>query len=100
MKATPKITTQTLRVLEAVSSGGEVSGAEIMRSTGLFSGTLYPILMRLETAGWLASRWEEDDPRTLGRPRRRFYRLTADGAQSARIAARDLQAMVQRLAWA
>jgi DNA-binding PadR family transcriptional regulator len=44
---------------------------------------VHPILARLEGVGWLQSRWEDIDPRTEGRPPRRYYRLTAEGAQAA-----------------
>ncbi len=81
------------------SSQAELSGAEIGRTTKLASGTLYPILLRLEQAGWLESHWEDDDPRTLGRPRRRFYRVTALGAKSARAAFQELEPTFTRLAW-
>lgn len=47
------------------------------------SGTIHPILARLEQAGWLESRWEEIDPSEKGRPRRRYYRFTSDGAALA-----------------
>ncbi|MFK4228055.1 PadR family transcriptional regulator [Streptomyces sp. NPDC019890] len=49
------------------------------------SGTIYPILARLEQVGWVDSSWE--DPvvhEQAGRPRRRFYRITQDGAVRAR----------------
>lgn len=57
-------------------------GYELMQLTGLASGTLYPILIRFEDAGWLSSSWEVADPREKGRPRRRLYRITGAG-QSA-----------------
>ncbi len=38
-----------------------------------------PILARLEACGWVTSRWEDQDPHHLGRPVRRYYRLTPDG---------------------
>ena len=59
-------------------------GADLMRSTRLPSGTLYPILLRFESDGVLTSEWESMDPRTLGHPRRRFYRLTPNGYAVAR----------------
>jgi PadR family transcriptional regulator PadR len=98
----PRITGPTLKVLGALLSSGhvELSGAEISRATKLASGTLYPILFRLERAGWLESRWEEEDPRALGRPRRRFYRVTAEGARNARAAVKDLEPAFGRVAWA
>jgi PadR family transcriptional regulator, regulatory protein PadR len=55
-------------------------GLDISKQTGLASGTIYPLLLRLEKAGWLASAWEEHvDPSEVGRPRRRHYWLTAEG---------------------
>ena len=97
----PRLTTQTLKVLGALMSGArdEISGAEIARSTKLASGSLYPILMRLEDAGWVESRWETEDPRELGRPRRRFYRVTSIGMRAARSAFRDLVLPFKELAW-
>jgi hypothetical protein len=59
---------------------------EIGAAAGLPSGTVHPILARLETVGWLTSRWEEIDPRAEGRPARRYYHLTPDGAELARAA--------------
>ena len=59
-------------------------GYDLMRSTGFASGKLYPILFRLERAGWLTRELEDCDPAEQGRPRRRMYRLTPDGARGAR----------------
>src|SRR5215213_6406509 len=59
-------------------------GFELMKATGLPSGTLYPLLARLEGMGWLESGWDES--KESSGPRRRYYRLTRDGASSARIA--------------
>jgi DNA-binding PadR family transcriptional regulator len=42
--------------------------------------------VRLEHAGWVASRWEDVDQHVAGRPRRRYYRFTPDGAGLARDA--------------
>jgi PadR family transcriptional regulator PadR len=64
----------------------ELYGAEIGDSAELASGTVHPILARLERNGWLESRWEDVDPREQGRPARRYYRLTSSGAQQAREA--------------
>ena len=64
----------------------EMYGLEACAAAGLPSGTIHPILARLEAAGWLTSRWEDVDPREQGRPRRRYYRLTPDGAELARDA--------------
>jgi DNA-binding PadR family transcriptional regulator len=61
----------------------EYSGADLVRKAQLLSGTVYPILVRFEKTGVATSRWEEGDPKELGRPRRRLYRLTAHGARVA-----------------
>jgi len=45
-------------------------------------GTLYKALGRLEERGLLSSRWE-DPAAAEGRPRRRLYALTAEGARVA-----------------
>lgn len=56
-------------------------GYDISRSTGLKSGTLYPLLMRLEEHGLMETSWENGEP---GRPPRHMYKLTADGVRYAR----------------
>lgn len=66
-------------------------GAEIVKVTKVGSGTLYPMLARLEAAGWLTSEWELTDPCLLGRPQRRIYRLTEAGWKLARSALGELQ---------
>ncbi len=98
----PQMTTQTLKVLLAVlnAEAEELSGVEIGREAKLMSGTLYPILMRLEACGWLESRWEAEEPQALGRPRRRFYKVTGIGATRARAVSEELAPMMGRLAWA
>src|SRR4051794_18233064 len=82
------MTIPTQLVLEALLTDPqrELYGLEIGEAAGLRSGTVHPILARLEGYGWLASRWEGIDPSTEGRPARRYYRLTADGVQAARAA--------------
>jgi DNA-binding PadR family transcriptional regulator len=67
------------------------SGTELSKATGLGSGTLYPLLAKLEKAGWLSPEWEVLDPREAGRPRRRYYTLTALGARGGRSALADFQ---------
>jgi PadR family transcriptional regulator, regulatory protein PadR len=75
------------------------SGAEICRATKVGSGTLYPMLARLEAAGWLKGQWEAIEPSEAGRPRRRFYTLTGAGQTSAHRALTDLQLVGGVLAW-
>ncbi|MFC6080998.1 PadR family transcriptional regulator [Sphaerisporangium aureirubrum] len=79
-------THSTRAVLAAflVEPDRELYGLQLLAHTGLHSGTLYPILRRLHGRGWLTSRPEDVDPRQESRPRRRYYRLTAAGADHAR----------------
>jgi PadR family transcriptional regulator PadR len=68
-------------VLHAVASG-TAHGFDIIDSTGLPSGTVYPALGRLERDGYVRSRWEDATAaRKDKRPPRRYYRVTAAGAQ-------------------
>jgi PadR family transcriptional regulator PadR len=80
-----RMSLQTLRVLEVFLENptAQLSGADVHGSCGIASGTLYPILLRLESAGWFVSRWESIDPSSAGRPRRRLYRLTSTGLKRA-----------------
>jgi PadR family transcriptional regulator PadR len=82
---TVRMSLQTLHVLEAFldNPADELAGADVQRRSKLASGTLYPILLRLEAAGWFVSRWETVDPTHVGRPRRRLYRLTPSGLARA-----------------
>ncbi|RPI23672.1 MAG: PadR family transcriptional regulator [Actinobacteria bacterium] len=76
---------QTAAVLAALAAGpGWRHGYDLARETGLASGTLYPVLMRLEERGYLESRWSEG---IEGRPRRHLYRITAAGLRYAAGAA-------------
>lgn len=81
----PRMTQATLAVLRAFSEkpAEEMYGLQVCAAAGLPSGTIHPILARLEGAGWLESFWEDVDPVAEGRPRRRYYRLSAAGAARA-----------------
>lgn len=66
-------------VLQAIVQGHRY-GFEIMRTAHLKSGTVYPLLRRLEAAGLVASEWEEPtEAHDEGRPPRRYYAATAAG---------------------
>ena len=82
----PKVSAQGAAVLRAFLDAypAKLTGSEVMDALGIASGTLYPILARFEAAKWLSSKWERADPATLGRPRRRYYELTALGSRKAR----------------
>ena len=96
-----RLTQPTLKVLrfllERPRDGR--SGAEMSKATKVGSGTLYPMLARLEAAGWLSSEWEVVNPSEAGRPRRRFYKLTGAGQNNALAALADLQMVRGGLAW-
>jgi PadR family transcriptional regulator PadR len=84
----PRMTLPTQLVLRAMleEPTREMYGLEICSAAKLPSGTIHPILARLEGLGWLESHWEDVDPRTEGRPRRRYYRLSRDGVALAQAA--------------
>jgi PadR family transcriptional regulator, regulatory protein PadR len=84
----PRMTLPTQLVLRALLAEPtqEMYGLQIGQAAELPSGTVHPILARLEGCGWLESRWEDIDPAKEGRPRRRYYRLSAEGAGYARAA--------------
>jgi DNA-binding PadR family transcriptional regulator len=60
-------------------------GYELTSLTGVRSGTLYPLLIRLEAQGYLEAEWQP--PAASGRPPRHAYRLTAAGQRLARAEA-------------
>jgi PadR family transcriptional regulator len=69
-------------VLQA-AAGGYQYGFDIIGVTGLPGGTVYPILRRLEDAGYLASRWEKHaTAQEQQRPPRKYYELTKTGEQA------------------
>jgi DNA-binding PadR family transcriptional regulator len=88
------MTLQVQMVLaEMLSEPAELRyGLDLCTATGLPSGTIYPILARLERIGWMESGWEDPEAHIAeGRPRRRYYRLTREGAECATEALRAIQ---------
>lgn len=77
-----KFSSQTLLLLSALANRPSdwLYGLELSRLTGLKSGSLYPILIRLADRGLLESRWLE--PREPGRPPRHAYRISAAGLKA------------------
>jgi mannosyltransferase len=90
VKSPRRVTAATLDVLDVFvcDAPDDLHGFELARRTCRPAGTIYPVLMRLEEMGWLASRWAENAPD--GRPRRRLYHLTAPGLAGATRQARPL----------
>jgi DNA-binding PadR family transcriptional regulator len=78
MQAAPLSYNATL-VLQAMTQGNQY-GFEIMRVVGLPSGTVYPLLRRLEAAGLVNSDWEDEgEAHADRRPARRYYQATEHG---------------------
>ncbi len=84
MPRRPNISAQTRALLSALLDQPLAwrHGYELSKQTGLKSGTLYPLLMRLKDQGLLASRWEDSEH--PGCPPRHVYRLAPDGVELAR----------------
>jgi PadR family transcriptional regulator PadR len=75
---------RVLRVLVA-DPAAQHYGYDLMKAARLPSGTLYPMLARLQQEGLVDSEWEEPRPDAGGRPPRKYNRLTAEGARVARL---------------
>lgn len=83
------ISSQTCSLIKALADEPQTwrHGYALTKLTGLKSGTLYPLLMRLESQGFLASQWQAVQQQ--GRPPRHLYRLTSAGLALARERERD-----------
>lgn len=85
MEPLSRITAATIDVLTVLDdTEGACWGLLVIKSSGRPAGSVYPILERLEQAGWVTSSWEADDARSG--PRRRYYKLTEEGGSAARSA--------------
>jgi PadR family transcriptional regulator len=80
---TPRMATVLKAFLE--DPGQPRYGFELMRITGMASGSLYPMLARLEAAGWLSRGREDIDPHVAGRPARTNYTIAGTAVSAARI---------------
>ena len=91
-----RLSRQTLAVLEVllVRPAEWQHGYCLSQLTGIPSGTLYPILMRLEKLHWLETRWEE--VKNPGRPPRHLYRLSGTAREWAR---EELRAAERKRFW-
>jgi PadR family transcriptional regulator PadR len=94
------MTYQTALVLEALAAGRH-HGFDIMDATDLPSGTVYPILRRIEEEGLVRARWERDSiARREQRPSRRYYELTSAGLArlaEARVRFRAMETLGARM---
>ena len=93
-----RFSVQALSVLAVLCAepAGWQHGYGIAKDTGLKSGSLYPILIRLAERGLVEARWEEGQP--AGRPRRHLYRLTPGGLAVAEAALAEQAPLPRRRA--
>ena len=75
---------RVLRVMLADPSAPHY-GYDLMKAAKLKSGTLYPMLARLQQDGLVNAEWEAPRQDAAGRPPRRYYQLTAEGVRVARL---------------
>lgn len=77
-----RLSISAVTVLQSIANGFEY-GFDIIDTTGLPSGTVYPALSRLERDGFVRSAWEDETrAHREGRPARRYYRITAPGSRA------------------
>ena len=82
MEPLSRTTAATIDVLRVLAESPDPSwGLLVIKSSGRPAGTVYPILERLESLGWVTSSWDSDDSRSG--PRRRYYELTEEGGTAA-----------------
>ncbi|HEX2070851.1 MAG TPA: PadR family transcriptional regulator [Thermoleophilaceae bacterium] len=96
MARRPSVPTQQVFQAFLDSPGDETYGFELAETTGLPSGTIYPILRRLEDEGYVRSRWAEVDGGGQRR-RRRYYELTGEGRRAAQAATADRRQALRML---
>lgn len=99
MSSEPRISADALKVLGAMLEDAMAwhYGLQLSKEAGIASGTVYPMLARLENAGWLESRWEDAGPANEGRPRRRLYRLTGLGERMAYGQLEEIAQLAKRI---
>lgn len=95
MERSRKLSPQTVSVLNTLSHRPSdwLYGLELAKLTGLKSGSLYPILIRLADRGLLDSQWLE--PTEPGRPPRHAYRISSAGLQALEAQLKTAGALVR-----
>ncbi len=92
------VTYPTALVLEAIASGSH-HGFDIMDVTGLPSGSVYPILRRLEHESFVRARWEKHEiAQREGRPPRRYYEIERAGIAWLEPARRRFRLLAEAVA--
>jgi PadR family transcriptional regulator PadR len=79
-----RLTLPVLAVLAVLADGQDWYGLRVAGLAGLGIGTAYPILARLEQAGWVVSTWEDGAGVVRPGARRKYYHLTPGGLEQAR----------------
>lgn len=99
MTEEPRLSADSLKVLGAMLEDPMAwhYGLGLAGTARISSGTIYPMLARLESAGWLESRQEDASPESEGRPRRRLYRLTGAGERSAIERLEEIEQLARRV---
>jgi len=94
-----RVSKQSKQVMEALMRAPREwhYGYPLAEQTGLKSGTLYPILRRMQEHGWLETKWEESEEE--GRPRRHMYRLTGVGLRGVREVLGEARLKKLEAAW-
>jgi DNA-binding PadR family transcriptional regulator len=94
MSEEPRVSADMLKVLGTMLEDPIAwhYGLRLAKDAKIASGTIYPMLARLEKAEWLESKWEKPGRDNEGRPRRRLYRLTGAGE---RVATEKLDELVR-----
>lgn len=91
------LSVSALAVLGAISRSVRY-GFDIMDATGLPSGTVYPVLGRLERDGYVRSKWESHAlAQRDKRPPRRYYEITASGSRMLAASVEHYETLGSRL---
>lgn len=96
-----KLSLQALRVLNLLTQnpGATLCGANLIKELKISSGSIYPILLRLEKNGLVRSSWETESASSLGRPRRRLYEVTGKGVKAAEKALAEFEKPSFKPSW-
>lgn len=77
-----KYLSYTMALILQTLENGYRYGFEVMQTTGLASGTVYPALRRLEDAALIKSKWEKQSiAQAEQRPARKYYEVTKTGRE-------------------
>ena len=92
-----KITRNVLRLLSVMVNNHEHDfyGLELAEMLKMSYGSLLPVLTRLEKAEWLETDWENIDPTKVGRPQRKYYRLSESGLPKAKATVKSEVSFLQ-----